>query len=49
MSRLAAGNARLGGTDRSEGAFVVDDQHYDVIVIGTGAGGGTLAYKLAGT
>jgi choline dehydrogenase-like flavoprotein len=28
---------------------VVDDQHYDVIVIGTGAGGGTLAYKLAGT
>ena len=23
--------------------------HYDVIVIGTGAGGGTLAYALAGT
>ena len=24
-----------------------DDQHYDVIVIGTGAGGGTLAHRLA--
>src|SRR5262247_1998709 len=24
-----------------------DGQHYDVIVIGTGAGGGTLAYRLA--
>jgi choline dehydrogenase-like flavoprotein len=23
------------------------NQHYDVIIIGTGAGGGTLAYKLA--
>lgn len=23
------------------------DQHYDVIIIGTGAGGGTLAYCLA--
>src|SRR6516165_7497487 len=23
------------------------DQHYDVIIIGTGAGGGTLAYRLA--
>ena len=23
------------------------DTHYDVIIIGTGAGGGTLAYKLA--
>lgn len=23
--------------------------HYDVIIIGTGAGGGTLAYKLAGS
>jgi choline dehydrogenase-like flavoprotein len=28
---------------------VVDDQHSDVIVIGTGAGGGTLAHKLAAT
>ena len=26
---------------------VVDDQHYDVIIIGTGAGGGTLAHRLA--
>ncbi|WP_354637885.1 GMC family oxidoreductase [Kitasatospora camelliae] len=25
------------------------DQHYDVIIIGTGAGGGTLAHRLAGT
>src|SRR5437762_11669258 len=25
------------------------DNHYDVIIIGTGAGGGTLAYKLAPT
>ena len=23
------------------------DSHYDVIIIGTGAGGGTLAYRLA--
>ena len=23
------------------------DNHFDVIIIGTGAGGGTLAYKLA--
>jgi choline dehydrogenase-like flavoprotein len=27
----------------------MDDQHSDVIVIGTGAGGGTLAHRLAGT
>jgi choline dehydrogenase-like flavoprotein len=26
---------------------VVDDQHYDVIIIGSGAGGGTLAHRLA--
>jgi choline dehydrogenase-like flavoprotein len=26
---------------------VAEDQHYDVIVIGSGAGGGTLAYRLA--
>jgi len=24
-----------------------NDQQYDVIIIGTGAGGGTLAYRLA--
>jgi len=29
--------------------MIVDDQHYDVIIIGTGAGGGTLAYRLAPT
>ena len=27
--------------------MIIDDQHYDVIIIGTGAGGGTLAQKLA--
>ena len=27
--------------------MIVDDQYYDVIIIGTGAGGGTLARKLA--
>ncbi|MDH6135696.1 choline dehydrogenase-like flavoprotein [Kitasatospora sp. MAA4] len=26
---------------------MTDDQHYDVIIIGTGAGGGTLAHRLA--
>src|SRR5262249_31772796 len=30
---------------RSDGAFRMT--HYDVIIIGTGAGGGTLAYRLA--
>lgn len=29
--------------------MIIDDQHYDVIIIGTGAGGGTLASKLAPT
>ncbi|NEP83350.1 MAG: GMC family oxidoreductase [Okeania sp. SIO3B3] len=29
--------------------MIIDDQHYDVIIVGTGAGGGTLAYKLAST
>ncbi len=29
--------------------MIVDDQYYDVIIIGTGAGGGTLAHKLAPT
>ena len=26
---------------------MTNDSHYDVIIIGTGAGGGTLAYRLA--
>lgn len=29
--------------------MIIDDQYYDVIVVGTGAGGGTLARKLAST
>ncbi|MEM9003356.1 MAG: GMC family oxidoreductase [Cyanobacteria bacterium P01_F01_bin.86] len=29
--------------------MIIDDQHYDLIIIGTGAGGGTLAQKLAPT
>ncbi|GFE68168.1 GMC oxidoreductase [Chroococcus sp. FPU101] len=29
--------------------MIIDDQYYDIIIIGTGAGGGTLAYKLAPT
>ncbi len=27
--------------------MIIDDQHYDVIIVGSGAGGGTLAQKLA--
>jgi choline dehydrogenase-like flavoprotein len=29
--------------------MIIDDQHYDLIIIGTGAGGGTLLHKLAPT
>lgn len=29
--------------------MIIDDHYYDVIIVGTGAGGGTLAYKLAPT
>ncbi|MGP1386046.1 MAG: GMC oxidoreductase [Thainema sp.] len=29
--------------------MIIDDQYYDVIIVGTGAGGGTLAQKLAPT
>jgi choline dehydrogenase-like flavoprotein len=29
--------------------MIIDDQYYDIIIVGTGAGGGTLAYKLAPT
>ena len=32
---------------RNDPRRMADDQHYDVIVIGTGAGGGTLAHRLA--
>lgn len=29
--------------------MIIDDHYYDIIIVGTGAGGGTLAYKLAAT
>ncbi len=29
--------------------MIIDDQHYDLIIVGTGAGGGTLLHKLAPT
>jgi len=29
--------------------MIIDDQHYDLIIVGTGAGGGTLAQALAST
>ncbi|MGR3279696.1 dehydrogenase, partial [Acaryochloris marina NIES-2412] len=29
--------------------MIIDDQQYDIIIVGTGAGGGTLAQKLAPT
>lgn len=29
--------------------IIIDDQHYDIIIVGSGAGGGTLAQKLART
>ncbi|WP_299485656.1 GMC family oxidoreductase [Acaryochloris sp. IP29b_bin.137] len=29
--------------------MIINDQHYDIIIVGTGAGGGTLAQKLAPT
>ncbi|MEK6439158.1 NAD(P)/FAD-dependent oxidoreductase [Pseudonocardia sp. T1-2H] len=41
----AAGPARQAHTDSRE--MDVTDRHYDVIIIGTGAGGGTLAHRLA--
>src|SRR5436305_9468421 len=34
-------------TNESEEAGMNSDQQFDVIIIGSGAGGGTLAYKLA--
>jgi hypothetical protein len=35
------------GSDNSWRDVVVADDRYDVIIIGTGAGGGTLAHRLA--
>ena len=29
--------------------MIIDDQRYDLIIVGTGAGGGALAHKLAPT
>ena len=35
------------GIDAEPGVNAMTTQHYDVIIIGSGAGGGTLAYRLA--
>ena len=50
--RSVPGEASSTGGDarpaaRDDVRTVATDQHYDVIVIGTGAGGGTLAHRLA--
>src|SRR3954471_11676332 len=45
--RGGSGAALVGRSRRPRGAPVTDDHHYDVIIIGTGAGGGTLAHRLA--
>ena len=42
--RGPAGDPRLR---LHEGTDMADDQHYDVVIIGTGAGGGTLGHRLA--
>lgn len=36
------------GINSSRGAVVADDR-YDVVIVGTGAGGGTLVHRLAAT
>src|SRR4051794_16560728 len=38
-----------GPSSATEGVPVARDQHHDVIVIGSGAGGGTLTHRLAPT
>src|SRR3954451_14283876 len=47
LGRGARGGALVSRSSRLRGAPVTDDRHYDVIIIGTGAGGGTLAHRLA--
>ncbi len=52
-ARWRATHWRVGGVRRRHPSMparefqMPDDQHYDVIVIGSGAGGGTLAHRLA--
>jgi ribulose 1,5-bisphosphate synthetase/thiazole synthase len=41
----AVSNSRLTSNDKGSG--MPGNARYDVIIIGTGAGGGTLAYRLA--
>src|SRR6478672_7787119 len=49
-ARAATPDASCSSTRSLErGGAVPDDRHYDVIIIGTGAGGGTLAHRLAPT
>ena len=43
----ANGPAFSAGHDLKELSEMTNNNHYDVIIIGTGAGGGTLAHKLA--
>jgi choline dehydrogenase-like flavoprotein len=47
--RCAAARHGAAPRPQPEGDPVAEDQHYDVIVIGSGAGGGTLTYRLAST
>jgi len=35
--------------NKSEGKAMVSSEHYDVIIIGSGPGGGTMAWRLAQT
>ena len=47
--RRRGGRSRRAAMNSFEESVMVSQNHYDVIIIGTGAGGGTLAAKLAPT
>lgn len=47
MTPVSKCQGNLDGRDPGEGEVTQPATHFDVIVIGTGAGGGTLAYALA--
>src|SRR5437762_2419662 len=47
---LDDGRIRVMSEDvKGEGISMASERHYDVIIVGSGAGGGTLAYTLAPT